>query len=509
MSLFDTDIFECIFASNNLNKAFMKKIFTPLFFMVFQLCCLSSFSQTEQRKVITYYERSVEAQTSNFQNILLEEKSKRVSNSKGNIVLIHDELEDSVLTAINVARELWEAKLTTSVPIYMYVVFEPLDKDVAMAAEVSYWDNENEELYGLPTSLVAQIKGLSEYNENYPDFLIILNSELNWNCRFEKTNDLSCNIPTMVMRGIARGLGFGSSIVDFGDGLEYYMGFPTIFDRMLFNTQNHLTDFKQKSQEMLDFVQSDDVKFKTENNQYKIYSPKEYVPDMSLCYIDNDNSLMSHKLSNGDIALSVDDATVDILNSIGWSIPEPTIKIKCNDISTDGIGSSYIEHTFSLNKTDAIVDGCSWEFSLKGKDGNYKIISTGSDPTFTISKITDPNDYYINTNGDIEGRIDCEYKIDGVSYTTPTFAVSLELKPTILSVNEVIKKEDKYKLWLEFTVEYRGADRIDIEIEEEFNSAIRVYRHNEPYIAHIKTDIMNSLCYSWVTLVVSNKYGKA
>jgi hypothetical protein len=60
---------------------------------------------------------------------------------------------------------------------------------------------------------------------------------------------------------------------------------------------------------------------------------------------------------------------------------------------------------------------------------------------------------------------------------------------------------------LNFNVLYTGADYVSVEIEEEYNTTLRNYRFDEPYLAHIKTGNITNLYYSWVTIIVSNKYG--
>ena len=68
-------------------------------------------------------------------------------------------------------------------------------------------------------------------------------------------------------------------------------------------------------------------------------------------------------------------------------------------------------------------------------------------------------------------------------------------------------RSGQYEFFLNFNVQYTGADYVSIEIEEEYNTTLRNYRFDEPYIAHIKTGNISNLYYSWITIIVSNKYG--
>lgn len=180
--------------------------------------------------------------------------------------------------------------------------------------------------------------------------------------------------------------------------------------------------------------------------------------------------------------------------------------IGCSDIGDDGIGSSYIPHTFTLSNSE--VTAYEWKFYLKNIQGDYQLVSTDTATDFTIDKIT-PSDYlYINANGDFEGRIECSYTENETERNAAPFLILLEQKPIIISIDNFQRVDiENNGFYLTFDVHYLGADYIDIEIEEDYNVYIRSYRIEEPNIAHVKTGNMSSLYYSWVTIKVSNKYG--
>lgn len=191
-------------------------------------------------------------------------------------------------------------------------------------------------------------------------------------------------------------------------------------------------------------------------------------------------------------------------------LPQATLLINCNNISDNGIGSSYESHTFSLAKGNENVSNFSWRFLLKNKQGSYTQISTGNSENFTIDKISSADNFYITINGDLEGRIECDYSLNGKLHSAVPFTLSLELKPIIQSIDNVsITRAGEYEFYATFDVKYTGADYISVEIEEEHNTTLRNYRFDEPHIAHVKTGNITNLYYSWVTIIVSNKYGTA
>ena len=433
-----------------------------------------------------------------------------MSNNGGNIVLTYDEsLPDSVQTSILVAKGLWESKLPMTQPIFISVSFEPLGDDISMICDVIY--SATPDLMGCPCALASQISNSPWGSIDSPDGYVILNSDIDWNCRFSNDATSDYNLPTMVLRGIARCLGFGSSIVERSkDEFSYFLGSPTYFDKLLYCDGNALSNLPEKSSAMADFVKSNKVYAHTESQDYKIYAPDEFVQDLSLCYFDGENSIMSHSLGQGNIDLSIDDKTCDILRAIGWYLPLSGLSIKCDNISNNGIGSSYEPHTFSLLKGDKNISNYSWRFLLKDKQGNYTRISDGTGESFSIAEISSPDNYFVNVNGDLEGRIECDYTLEGKRYSAVSFMLSLELEPIFFSINDLtVVNSVPYGFYLTFTVRYTGADCVYVKVEEEYSTILRRYEFYEPYIAHVKTGNISNLYYSWVHVIVSNKYGTA
>lgn len=83
-----------------------------------------------------------------------------------------------------------------------------------------------------------------------------------------------------------------------------------------------MANLKDGSQQLSEFVTSDNVFFDTPSKKYQIYAPKKYDSEKSLFYFRDENSIMSHSLGKGNVALDIDDAVVDILRTIGWDFPE-------------------------------------------------------------------------------------------------------------------------------------------------------------------------------------------
>lgn len=487
----------------------MKYLILLISVIVLGANCALSVTPTVQKNHIRYTE-TIQSSASSFNNQGLPLKTDRLSNNEGTIILTYDEsLPDSIHTSLLAAKKLWESKLHTIQPIYISVSFEPLGEDIAMIADVTYCGQSD--LTDCPCALASQISNVAYGSIDSPDGLIILNSDIDWNCRFSKDATSEYNLPTMIIRGIAKCLGFGSCIIEDGPNqLSFLWGVPSYFDQLLHCNSTAISELREGSPEMANFVTSNNVYLRSESRDHKIYAPKTFIPYKSLCYFDDNNSIMSYSLGQGNIDLSIDDKTLDILKTIGWRVLQATLSIRCNNITASGIGSSYESHTFSLDKKNENVSNFSWRFLLKNKQGEYTQISNGDTETFTIDKISSPDNFYININGDLEGRIECDYSLNGKLHSAVPFTLSLELKPIIQSIDNIstINTGD-YEFALIFDVKYTGADYVSIEIEEEYNTSLRNYRFDEPYIAHVKTGNITNLYYSWVTVKVSNKYGAA
>lgn len=191
-------------------------------------------------------------------------------------------------------------------------------------------------------------------------------------------------------------------------------------------------------------------------------------------------------------------------------LPTSGLSISCDNISGDGVGSSYEPHTFSLSNDNESVSDYNWSFSLKDKEGHYTQISSGVREVFTIGEILSADDYFINSNGDLEGKIECDYTSNGKRHSAVPFSLSLELKPVIFSIYDITTVNvGDFTFYLDFYVRYAGAEHLYVEVEEEYSTSLITEQYNEPYIAHAQTGNISNLYYSWVTVLVINKYGTA
>lgn len=487
------------------------KILCSLFIIL--LCGVINCSASLNVPKTTYirFKEKVMQGASPMQIVKIPAKSKRISSNKGEIVLTFDDfVPDSMRVVINAAKTAWESKMPFSHPVYINVWFEPLEPIFCMETDVSYCESEG--LKGCPSSLASQITGEDYGSVVSPDALIVLNSETNWNCSFSSEVVGGYNLYTTSLRAFAIAFGFGSSLIEVGnDELDYYNGFPAYFDNQIHRGSSYMSSLSGGTAEIKSFATSGELFVDGISRSYPLYSPQIFEPYKSLIYINDNSSLMSSLFGIGDKILAIDAATVDVLKKIGWNIPESDegLNITSVDMADNGIGSSYTSHTFSLDKKDVSVSNYRWRYSLKNKSGAYEEVITSNSSTFIINPVTEVQSYYVNPDGDLEGKIECEYTVGSKQYSARPFYVSLELKPTILSIDQIKKiKNREYSFNLSFTVNYAGAESVIVEVEEEYNTTLRTYRFDEPYYAHVHTGAITNQYYSWVTVVVRNSYGE-
>lgn len=206
-------------------------------------------------------------------------------------------------------------------------------------------------------------------------------------------------------------------------------------------------------------------------------------------------------------SMQIDDATVDILSTMKtFTIGD---KIVGSRISSDGIGSAYEPHTFTLNSSQQDAEDYEWTFKLKTTSGSFSTVSTGRESSFTIEEVKTPDSYFVNNNGDLEGLVECTYTVGGSAYKANSLPLSLELQPVIEYISEpVLSYNDDYTFNASFTIGYKGANFVEVLVEEDYDNIVRSYRFDEPFIAHAKTGKITTLYDSWITVVVRNKYGE-
>lgn len=187
-----------------------------------------------------------------------------------------------------------------------------------------------------------------------------------------------------------------------------------------------------------------------------------------------------------------------------------TVNIIGDNIPETGICSAYDSHSFNLsNPENDLLSDINWQFLLETADNGYLPVANASGVTnFGIESVTDPEEYKINPDGDLNGLILCDLKINGVQ-TQLSYRLSLELSPVIFSVTtpDIIPTSD-YFYNCSFVVDYSGCDHLMVNLEQENMSIIVSDYVYEPSLAHVTVTHISRLLYAWIDIIAENSYGK-
>ena len=103
------------------------------------------------------------------------------------------------------------------------------------------------------------------------------------------------------------------------------------------------------------------------------------------------------------------------MSPTGREIQEQSgLKIVCERIEEDGFASAYESYNFSIeNNTNHSISEPQWTYTLPLKSGGETIIATSQNDIFTIPVVENKDEYDIDADHCISGRIVFRGIIDG------------------------------------------------------------------------------------------------
>ena len=517
---------------NCLKRQLSKKPWQFVGSLLFILVSLFPIQVRSQELVyIDYIESFKTAPDTNAVSLPIVKKENRLkSNSCITFRIEHEQVPDSVVKCLEVAADIWRSclNINSNKSIRLQLKWEDLPYDEDVIIKVTYVKNNDNNF--IPTSLYYCL--MSDLpNEGYPDATITINKNVSWDCGYSIENGYSTrSLNYAMLRSIAVALGFGSSIsltkLNTGSIVKFqFSQGHSLFENLLVSENGiWLKSLRNKGREQNDSIINyctgvygnvyidGDFNNATEREKYKMYTPSNYENSKSLIYLDNKNSLMHYSLDKQTKYLQIDTVTINVLNKLGWSLVDSNvnnISIVGSGIPESGVTSAYISHLFYIegDGKDEISDA-RWSFYLPTIDGNQSLQKTAEGTqSFTIDKVSSPENFAINVNGDIYGKI----IFTGVLNGTPInlqYNITLELKPSISNVIFDIKNneiENSYDVICK--VDYKGSDFLYVTLEEEYGSSLRSQFVREPYLAHFVCGNVASPYYAWIDIKAENKYG--
>lgn len=356
----------------------------------------------------------------------------------------------------------------------------------------------------------------------YSDGVISINKNTDWDFNIgENISASKNNLAFGVLRAMARIFGFGSSIkvkdnnqCVFGQKKAYI-----IFDTLISNSAGQkLNSIRlnggRPSEELTSYINNENDKFwiETSNAKYPIQSTPYSQASPPFSFVTDSRSLMTADLHSGNYILGIDGITKDVLEYIGWGLfSEDDVWISSTDVPSTGIASAYSNHHFTVNSNVTDFTNPRWELSAEMSDGSVSTIELPDEGmACTVNAIDNESAYKIRLDGDIRMSLTFKYDLNGIAMRTRPFNLYLELKPIIESAEliSIVPNNLPESYNAHFKVKYRGADRVTVEVEQEYSSNVSRTYLKEPYIAYGIADYIYAYGYAWIDLTVKNEYGK-
>lgn len=186
--------------------------------------------------------------------------------------------------------------------------------------------------------------------------------------------------------------------------------------------------------------------------------------------------------------------------------------IACNP-PENGSYSIYTVNRFRLNTLLDGLSGYSWNFKLRRADGSESLVATGRTAEFSTTAISAPDileDLYQDDEGYARGLIECDYERSGRKFKAVSLEVRLDLKPRILSVDNITRTPlyDDYFYDVSFAVKCAGAEICTVWVEQEYNPS---YSPLDYFLIDNRLDLSETglfaLGYCWLHVKAINSYG--
>ncbi len=482
---------------------------------------------------VDFIESFNEIPSTNNTSLPIINKSNRLKSTFSiSFKIEHDNnVPDSVVKCLAVSSDIWRSclNMNSNHAINLQLAWEDLPHDEDVKISVLYVKDPYSQDY-IPASLFHSLRPDTP-NEGTCDAKITINKNVEWDCGYNIENNIGVrNLNYVMLRSIAIALGYGTSLSLSNLSTGAIVKFPfsqghSLFDNLLISDNGiQLKDLTNTGRTQ----NSEIIKFSTgvygevhingicngndSISKYKMYTPESYEKNKSLIYLDNEQSLMHYSLDKTTKKFQIDSITANVLNKIGWDVVLPTnyFKIIGNNIPESGVTSAYTPHTFYIEGDGKNnLSNAKWYFYLPSINGN-EILEKSAEGclSFNIDAISEPDNFAINVNGDIYGRIIFTGMLNGKTIYSQ-YNVTLELKPSISDVKIVKRKNDGFDSYNAVCkVDYKGADYLYVTLEEEYGSTLRSQFVREPYLAHFVCSDIASPYYAWIDITVENQYGR-
>lgn len=259
------------------------------------------------------------------------------------ILVTYVDFPEEAKQAFKYAVSLWKKLITTDTPIRIRAEWTTFDRTVLALSRASAlyanFDGAHVKNTYYPVALAERLSG-KEMNRGEPDMICRFSRDYPWYFGTDGNTPVdSYDFVTAVMHEITHGLGFIGFLAD-EEGMGAFSnksGFPSIYDYYIFNHQNQQisdqTIFNRPSRELHEQLTSDKLKsFHPEVCSEELsalghlYAPSVWKPGSSIYHLKrtegtNKNGLMNACLYKGSAYHHPGEATLRILEELGWGLP--------------------------------------------------------------------------------------------------------------------------------------------------------------------------------------------
>ena len=489
----------------------MKCILSILVFL-FSLSS-TAIGQTEETYKVTY----VDSVGNNYSayapqplvETVVEGETYELRSRQGNIlatVPVSPYMTIGVEHCLMMAMDVWEEQLNIKEPVRFKVTFnENMSPDVEIQTTVEYALDRNRNC--APLNLLNQI----EFQRKDEVTTIDINAYVYWNSSWANELEFGYdNLTTALTRHLAHILGFGTSIVQSGTGINFANpNTASLFDNLIVNADNlslgSLAGFG--SSEAIEAFLVQDLYLNLPGGKQRLYSNSQgFVLYRSGCYfsLEKDN-LMNYPYQDKTKLLPINPETLDALSAIGWEVKPHELSLDGSSLDTYGYGSVYQGHIFKASGQDGTpITNARWKYQLyNNHSGAYVDQTQGTGGSFTIPSILKGNEY-LDKYQCQQGRVVCEAN-DGASVSYPVF---LDAHPLVLGyqIANVQDAENPYYFSFDIILSYVGSDNGVLTVCNEGGAAMLFdIKGSGQTTIHVP----NAFKYSqlWIDVSLDNNYG--
>ena len=473
----------------------------------------TAIGQTEETYKVTY----VDSVGNNYSayapqplvETVVEGETYELRSRQGNIlatVPVSPYMTIGVEHCLMMAMDVWEEQLNIKEPVRFKVTFnENMSPDVEIQTTVEYALDRNRNC--APLNLLNQI----EFQRKDEVTTIDINAYVYWNSSWANELEFGYdNLTTALTRHLAHILGFGTSIVQSGTGINFANpNTASLFDNLIVNADNlslgSLAGFG--SSEAIEAFLVQDLYLNLPGGKQRLYSNSQgFVLYRSGCYfsLEKDN-LMNYPYQDKTKLLPINPETLDALSAIGWEVKPHELSLDGSSLDTYGYGSVYQRHIFKASGQDGTpITNARWKYQLyNNHSGAYVDQTQGTGGSFTIPSILKGNEY-LDKYQCQQGRVVCEAN-DGASVSYPVF---LDAHPLVLGyqIANVQDAENPYYFSFDIILSYVGSDNGVLTVCNEGGAAMLFdIKGSGQTTIHVP----NAFKYSqlWIYVSLDNNYG--